>query len=125
MTTPATNYTAILASDPAVQKPVADAVGLGQVIASDALVFAHSVIGHVSGAVPGIVADVSTAALNAFYDVLPGQSRGIVQAIVGSLATGAITKLDSIATADVLGALGWAVSRLTVSITAFTPTTKK
>jgi hypothetical protein len=119
-----TTYAVIIAADPAVQKPVADAVSLGQIIASDALVFAHSVIGHISGATPGIVADVSAAALSAFYDVLPGSSRGIVQAVVGAVSTGAISKLDAVATTEVLGALGWAVSRINATITAFTPTTK-
>ena len=111
-------------ADPKVQKPVADAKALGQTIASDALVFAHSVIGHVAGATPGVVADVTEAALAAFYDAVPEGIRGTVQAVVGSLTLGSEVKLDAVASTDVLGALGVVTSRIESWITEFKPTKK-
>ncbi len=114
-------YSATLKNDPAVVKAIADAVKLGDAVASDALTFAQSVIGHVSGATPGAIADVSAAALAAFYDAIPGGIRGTVQAIVGGIAAGSVTNLDNEATNDVLGALGLAVTRIEYWFSEYTP----
>jgi len=119
-----TTFTTTLSADPALKKVVTDAESLGQVIASDALVFAHSVIGHISGATPGIVADVTSAALSAFYDAVPANSRGVIQAVVGALSAGAVANLDAAGTNEALGVLGLVSTRISAWITSFTPTAK-
>lgn len=108
-------------ADPAIEKVVTDAKYLGDVLASDALVFAHSLIGHISGATPGIIADVSAAAVACFYDAVPSSFRGTVQAIVGGIVTSAISPLDNAAANEVLSVLGLAVTRIEYWFSTFLP----
>ncbi len=117
------SFGSTISTDPAVEKVITDAKALGDTIASDALVFCHSVIGHVSGATPGIIADVSAAALAAFYDAVPSNFRGTVQAIVGGIATNAVAPIDALASNELIGILGLATTRIESFFSTFMPTT--
>lgn len=99
-------------ADPAVVKVIADAKGLGATLLGDAQTFGETLIAHVSGAASAAIPDASAAALAVFYDFIPEGARGIVQGVVGALASTTFDKLDAAAVTDVQRFAGIALLRL-------------